>query len=232
MRAYFLFIDTETSGLPNDWDLPFEEVENWPSALQIAWSIYQSDGHKVKEENHYISRDTLYTKGEGVHHITQDLINEKGEYIEVVLQLLKGDIEKYDPLVIGHYVEFDYKVLGAEYYKNGIDFPLQGQPIYCTMLGSAHLASQISKKKLRLIELYSLLFHTNQLHPHNALYDVKATAECFFYMLKTGMIQIGKIEEQSPLRPSRKYLRITRKIGWTIVFLLIILLMTLCTIHP
>ncbi len=54
MSDYLLFIDTETSGLPKKWGLPYSAKNNWPFSVQIAWVIYTKEGQKVKQENHFI----------------------------------------------------------------------------------------------------------------------------------------------------------------------------------
>tara|TARA_B110000908_G_C9962776_1_gene317636 strand:+ start:106 stop:219 length:114 start_codon:yes stop_codon:yes gene_type:complete len=32
-----LFFDTETTGLPKDFNAPIEEVENWPRLVQLGY---------------------------------------------------------------------------------------------------------------------------------------------------------------------------------------------------
>ncbi len=34
-----LFIDTQTTGLPKNWNAPITDTKNWPRLVQIAWII-------------------------------------------------------------------------------------------------------------------------------------------------------------------------------------------------
>jgi len=36
MNHFYLAFDVETTGLPNDFDAPPEEIENWPEVIEIA----------------------------------------------------------------------------------------------------------------------------------------------------------------------------------------------------
>ncbi|MBC7524694.1 MAG: 3'-5' exonuclease, partial [Flavobacterium sp.] len=53
MKDHFLVVDTETSGLPKKWDLPYDAKNNWPHVVQIAWIIFNTKGEELKRENHY-----------------------------------------------------------------------------------------------------------------------------------------------------------------------------------
>jgi DNA polymerase-3 subunit epsilon len=53
LNDYLLFIDTEASGLPLKWNLPYNADENWPHALQVSWLIYDKYNTLVKQQDHY-----------------------------------------------------------------------------------------------------------------------------------------------------------------------------------
>ena len=36
----YLFIDTETTGLPKEYDAPYTDIDNWPRLVQLAWIVY------------------------------------------------------------------------------------------------------------------------------------------------------------------------------------------------
>jgi len=40
----YLFFDTETTGLPRNWNAPVHNTQNWPRMVQIAWIIYDDGG--------------------------------------------------------------------------------------------------------------------------------------------------------------------------------------------
>jgi len=38
----FLIFDTETTGLPKNFNAPITDVDNWPRCVQIAWQLHDS----------------------------------------------------------------------------------------------------------------------------------------------------------------------------------------------
>lgn len=46
LKDYLLFIDTEATGLPKKWNLPYNTPGNWPDAVQISWLLYTKEGQK------------------------------------------------------------------------------------------------------------------------------------------------------------------------------------------
>jgi hypothetical protein len=54
-----LFFDTETSGLPKNWNAPVEQIENWPRLVQIAWQIYDLQGKLIESQQ---IKQTQFTK--------------------------------------------------------------------------------------------------------------------------------------------------------------------------
>lgn len=198
MRDYLLFLDTEATGLPRKWNLPYSDSSNWPSAVQISWLVFKNDGSLVKSENHFIkNRDVeLSPSAVKVHGITRDYLDTHGEERASVLELFSEDLMQYQPMVIGHFMEFDFHVTSADFFRCGLSNPLDSLPQCCTMLASSVYTRDPSVSYLRLSELYTTLFNTKLENPHDALVDAKATAECFFELLKRGDINDEKIELQ------------------------------------
>ena len=81
MRDYLLFIDTETSGLPPKWDVPYSERDNWPYSVQIAWVIYTKDGQEIKKENHYVKDNDFEISPAAfrIHGISKAFLQEHGK---------------------------------------------------------------------------------------------------------------------------------------------------------
>lgn len=198
MQEYLLFIDTETSGLPRKWNVPYSQNDNWPYALQIAWIIYTKEKKLVKQENHYIWDHTVKISpaAQNIHGITQSFLHTNGESKKEVLQLLLHDLKKFQPLIIGHFIKFDFHILGVEFYRTGIDNPIKQLPTFCTMLATRHLVLNPARKHMPLCNLYELLFKTPLKNGHNALADATATADCFFELMRKGEINEAKIEGQ------------------------------------
>ena len=46
----FLIYDTETTGLPRDWNAPLTDSENWPRLVQLAWQLHDAQGKLISRE--------------------------------------------------------------------------------------------------------------------------------------------------------------------------------------
>lgn len=198
MRDYILFLDIEASDLPKKWDQPYSNSANWPCAVQLAWLIYTNDGRLIKSENYFIAEKDIKIAPSAIkiHNITPAFLEENGKSRQSVLQLLADDLMGFQPLVVGHFVEFDYHVLSADFYRAGVDNPLTYLPRYCTMQASSYYVRDPSLSHLRLGELYVMLFDSKLDEQHNAYADAHGTAMCFFELLKRGEITDLKIESQ------------------------------------
>lgn len=224
VRDYLLFIDTETSGLPEDWGLPYSSA--WPYTLQMAWVIYSKNGSRIKEENHYfrVPADVISPDAMEIHGISPEFLIQHGEEPEEIMKRFTGDLLRYDPVVIGHFAELDIKMAGAEFHRSNLENILSRYPTYCTMQASKHLSN---KKFLRLGDLYEELFQKSLPGQHNALADANATAVCFFEMRRRNEISEDELERQQALQLRlHKPLRRTTRILILFLLLLLTLLIT------
>jgi DNA polymerase-3 subunit epsilon len=198
VHGHYLFIDTETTGLPQKWDLPVTATSNWPAAVQVAWIIYDLAGHEVKRASHYISNNDvkIAASASKIHGLQADFLSLHGKDRKRVFQALADDLRFYNPIVIGHFMELDQKVLGADFHRLGKENVLEAYPLFCTMIATRHLVRNPNKNFLRLGDLYELLFHKQPPPQHNAVNDAEATAACFFALLASGDIQPGQLENQ------------------------------------
>ena len=198
MNDYLLFLDTETSGLPKNWNLAYSAGKNWPFCVQVSWVIYTKDGEELKQENHYIKDEAvrISKSANRIHGITSEFLNANGEDRKAVMQLLHQDLVKYQPLVLGHFMEFDRLMVGADFYRTEIENLVKKETTFCTMLASTHLVKNPALTFFRLGQLYEALFNKKLEDQHNALVDAKATAACFFELLRRGEIDENKIALQ------------------------------------
>lgn len=198
MREFILFIDTETTGIPRDWNAPYTDEKSWPYSVQIAWSIYTNKGKELKSENHYIYEPELEISevSEKIHGITSEFLQTKGKDRKAVLLLLAQDIEQYQPLVVGHFMQLDYHMLGVGFHRAKLPNPLHKLPTFCTMDASASFYLPPGKRFLHLGELYERLFRIPLERQHDAAVDASATAACFFKLLEQGDITEESIQMQ------------------------------------
>lgn len=158
----YLFVDTETKNLLSDPFLSFEKIESMPSIRQIAWLIYSETEQLLEERNVYVNDD------------------EESKDIKPALNSFNDDLIKYKPIVVGHNINFDRNIIGAEYLRQKRYNPLLDYPFICTMKQTIDFCHLENFKFPRLQELYKLLFGSEFNGAHDAYNDVQATAKCFF----------------------------------------------------
>ncbi len=199
MSKYTLFIDTEASGLPVNWGLPYSAGNNWPHIVQIAWLIYDDARNLVKEQNHYLHTEgiTITQSAIETHGLTLEFLAENGEQPAKIMEILANDLVEYEPTVVGHFLQLDYYLMGAAFYRSGVYNPLGKLPVFCTMVATTQLLRSPSTRQLRLGDLYYMLFKADLEHQHDALHDAKATAESFFELRDRGEISEIQLLQQN-----------------------------------
>lgn len=197
-----LFFDTETSGLPQDYDAPTSDTSNWPRLVQIAWLMYTDDGELTEEKSYFIYPEGFNIPDEvsRVHGITTEKAREKGKNLEKVLLQFAKRIEESD-LLVAHNIEFDEKIIGAEFYRKHIQSKLFDKPKLCTMESSTDYCAIPRKygyKWPKLSELHYKLFGEYFEEQHDAGADIQATAKSFWELKKRGIILNESIAENEP----------------------------------
>ena len=83
---FYLFFDTETTGLPRNWDAPVSDVNNWPRLVQLAFLIYDEKGIKVSGGDFIIKPDgfKIPSDASNIHGITTERANLEGYSITSV----------------------------------------------------------------------------------------------------------------------------------------------------
>ena len=227
MPEYLLFLDTEASGLPKNWELPYSAQNNWPYCVQISWIIYKKDGQKLKQESHYIIEPDVKIEKSAIkiHGITLSFLQKNGQTREEVMKILADDVLEYHPLVIGHFMEFDFHMIAVDFYRTGIENPVRKELTFCTMVATTNLVKNPVKKFFKLGELYQALFGITLKDQHNALVDANATAECFFELVKRGEIsdQTIALQQKKEVTSETEH----KGVGCTLPMLLIISLILL-----
>lgn len=180
----YLFFDTETTGLPKNWNAPVTDTKNWPRMVQIAWILYDENGlelgrndHIVKPDNYTIPRSTSQ-----IHGITTERAIEEGVDLQMVLDEFVGQI-KETTILVAHNISFDEKILGAEYLRSKMGNPLVKLEKICTMRGTTDYVKIRNKRGYKwpnLSELHIKLFGRDFEDAHDAAADIDATAKCFW----------------------------------------------------
>lgn len=190
----YLVFDTETTGLPRSKSAPLTDFDNWPRLVQLAWQLHDHSG-KLLSQGNYVVKPVGFTipfNAEKIHGISTQRALDTGSDLREVLDIFTQDLRKAEALV-GHNIEFDNKIIGAEYLRNGVENLLEGYPNLDTSTQTkefTQLKGGIGGrlKMPKLIELYEKLFGEGFGDAHDAAYDVDATAKAFFECLKRGII--------------------------------------------
>ncbi|MCW3089551.1 MAG: polymerase alpha subunit [Ferruginibacter sp.] len=207
--------------------MPYGTPGNWPHAVQVSWLIYTKEGEKVLEQNYYVGDNDFEISATAlrIHGLAKDFLQKNGIPRRQLLELLSKDLQQYQPMIVGHFAELDYRILGADYHREALDNPMEHLPTFCIMLASKHLQQNPHQKFLRLGDLYELLFKKPLLHQHNAIVDATATAECFFELVKRNEI---KSFIQPPIVFQQEE-KMTWLPGWIIALLLVLLIAFIIT---
>ena len=192
-----LFFDTETTGLPKDFDADASEDDNWPRIVSLSWIVAEPDKTIISQEHHIIKPNgfTIPKKASKVHGITTEKALSEGEDLSKVLDLFLDDFFRCG-LAVGHNVSFDQKVVGSELLRTGRNNYIPGLPSCDTMSSSLWYCRIPGRdgryKRPSLWELYWKLFGEGFTGAHDSLSDTKATMACFFELARRGVIQIGR----------------------------------------
>ena len=190
----YLVFDTETTGLPKNFTAPVTDSENWPRLVQIAWQLHDKTGNLLSAQNYIVYPDgfTIPFNAEKVHGISTKRAEENGKPLSDVLNAFADDYEKAD-ILIGHNVEFDVSIMGAEYHRTSIERGFMEKETLCTKLSSVDFVAIKGGRGGRfkwptLTELHTKLFGVPFADAHDAAYDVDATAKCFFGLLQNKVV--------------------------------------------
>lgn len=215
----YLTFDSETTGLPKNFKAPISDSENWPRLVQLAWQINDKKGNLIDDKSLIIKPNnfTIPYNSEKIHGIsTQDAIDRGNELLDV-LKKFENDLKKCK-YIIGHNINFDKNILGAEYLRENIETELlekisidtgQISKQYCNLKGGFGGGLKMPK----LIELYEILFGEKFKGAHDAAFDVNATAKSFFELLKKGEYsnEDSKSNEINYVSPIIKVSNFTKK---------------------
>ena len=189
----YLIFDTETTGLPRRWDAPLTDSDNWPRAVQIAWQLHDEWGALIEHQDFLIKPDGFDVPydAEKVHGISTQLAEAQGVPIAEVFKAFNEALSKAK-YVVGQNIGFDINIMGAEFYRYGVESPLTQMPVIDTCTEATANLCQIAggkggRYKLpTLTELHSFLFGVPFAEAHNATADVEATTRCFFELIRRG----------------------------------------------
>jgi DNA polymerase-3 subunit alpha len=199
----FLIFDTETTGLPRDYNAAITDLDNWPRMVQIAWQLHDKTGKLLNNDSIIIKPEnyTIPFNAIQIHGITNERALTEGKQLKLVLEQFILMIDQCNYLC-GHNIGFDINIIGAELLRCGlpnvfnekliIDTKNDATTNFCALPGGRG-----GKYKWpTLTELYSKLFNAPFDEAHNAAFDVQATSRVFFEIIKRGITKVIEISSE------------------------------------
>jgi DNA polymerase-3 subunit alpha len=198
----FLIFDTETTGLPRDYNAPLSDSDNWPRVVQIAWQLHDTKGNLLSSSSIIVRPDgfTIPFNAEQVHGISTDRALKEGRELQQVMDEFVAAVQRSSYLC-GHNIDFDLSIVGAEFLRLGMSNHFEGKIVldtknddvtnFCAIPGGK--GGKFKWPKLE--ELYQKLFNQGFEEAHNAAFDVEATTRCFFELIRRNVIRIAEIPE-------------------------------------
>lgn len=196
----FLIFDTETTGLPRNYNAPLTDFDNWPRMVQVAWQLHDAQGNLLSSNSIIVRPDgyTIPFNAVQVHGITNERAQEEGQDLKAVLNEFI-DAVKHTKYLCGHNIEFDINIIGSELLRCGFENVLQGMSFIDTKNDETTEFCAIPGgrggkfKWPTLTELYSKLFNDTFEEAHNAAFDVLATGKVFFEIIKRKITKVAEL---------------------------------------
>ena len=199
----FLIFDTETTGLPKDWNAPLTDSDNWPRLVQLAWQLHDENGNLISAKNFTVKPDgyTIPYNAAKVHGISTERALQEGRDLAEVLAEFEEDRAKAK-YAVGHNIGFDINIVGAENHRLGQPYPVASMEDLDTKdLSTEFCAIPGGRggkfKWPTLTELHQKLFGKPFADAHDAAYDVDATARCFFGLITQHVFTVDEINDPS-----------------------------------
>lgn len=181
----YIFFDTETNGLPEDFKVGAHTYpESWPELVQLAWIVTDDDMNVLSQHSYIIKPDgwRIAKTSSEIHGISQKQATEQGEHLEEVLTLFQEDYVKSE-LAVSHNLEFDENIMVAAFHRAGMKSPMKKVDRLCTMRTTAQyvgIENNWGKYKWpKLGELYIRVLGKKFNETHQADQDVKALVELY-----------------------------------------------------
>ncbi len=187
----YLIFDTETTGLPKNFNAPVTDSDNWPRCIQLAWQVHNDMGELVEVKNFIIKPEgfDIPFNATKIHGISTERAIKQGQDLKFVLEEFNKSLEQVD-FVIGHNVNFDINIVGAEFHRIQEETKLMEMGKLDSCSEKTATLCQIpggrgGKFKLpQLQELHRFLFNEEFAEAHNASADVEATTRCFLELIR------------------------------------------------
>lgn len=204
-----LFFDTETTGLIVPGKDPTDPAQ--PMPVQLGMKLDAADRMERGALNFMLKTDgwQVNPQAAAITGIDNKVADAFGVDFCAGMEMFLDYMDIAD-VAIAHNARFDVTVMrrSTAYYceKVGIEYfdPFENTQVVCTMLASMNIVKAKPKRNgqwkwPKLEECVKHFFGRNMVGAHDALNDVKETANVFYHLMDTGVFD----EEPEPTRNLR-----------------------------
>ena len=194
-----MFLDTETTGLPNCNNLRwvvypnYKDLDKYANARIVQFSMLITDKqYKFEDVKDYIiKREEFEITNEKFHGITNEISDTNGVAFDIVAIDIFYELLKKVTHIIAHNIGFDVGVIKSELHRRDLQYiidELDKKTLLCTMKHMKPILKIINQygnyKNPSLNEIYKYNFKKDVENAHNSLYDVKNLQEVVEHMHK------------------------------------------------
>ena len=94
-----LVFDTETTGLPDGYNVPYQQSSRWPHIVQFSFILYDLEKNKIISESDFIidvpDDVTISEKSIEIHGITKKISRNQGFDIYLAFVIQREDCKKF-----------------------------------------------------------------------------------------------------------------------------------------
>ena len=199
-----LFIDTETSGLPDTRNLrwgvypDYKDLEKYDSARIVQFSMLITDTKfKFEDVKDYtIKREGFEITNGNFHGITNEISDTVGVDFNIIAVEIFYELLKKTTHIVAHNVGFDVGVIKAELHRRKLQYiidELDKKTLLCTMKHLKPILKIINQygnyKNPSLNEIYRFNFKKDVENAHNSLYDVYNLHKVVEHMYKNKTLK-------------------------------------------
>ena len=148
-----------------------------------VWNAINS--YDIRPDGYIIPDDAVR-----IHGITTQRAMEEGRALAAVVDEFMADFDQAT-FIVGHNIDFDKKILGAELIRLHRPDVMNSKRTYCTMQAGTdfcRIPGKYGYKWPKLQELHIKLFGHDFDGAHNAMSDIEATQECFWELRRRRLI--------------------------------------------
>ena len=182
-----LFLDTETTGLPDTQNLRwgvypyYKKLDKYSNARIVQFSMLITDNkYNFKDvKDSIIKREGFDITNKEFHGITNDISDNNGVSFDTVAVEIFYENLKNVSHIIAHNVAFDVGVIKSELYRRNLQYiidEIDKKTLLCTMKHMKPILKIINQygnyKNPSLNEIYKFNFNKDVENAHNSLYDV------------------------------------------------------------